>query len=291
MAAGQVLVPAPASPASPFGLLAVAFVDNRSDARLALAGVQYEGTGCSPAYTSAAACPPPTPLAEGEEGEEPLVAFTDGREWVRSGAPFTIYAPHVCRTVGDTETARRDRAAETLRLRRGTAVERVLAAQLAAYPDAVDLTPAAGAVHVVDGIGILEDHARTVYGKVPTLHATPGLASAAATHGTIVRAGTRLETVLGSLVAAGAGYIGAEGPATPEDPDVPQPAGAGEEWLYITGVTGVWFGAPESREVYDQASVTNEVFAMAEQDAAVTVECFVAAVRVLRAYETPVGGA
>lgn len=285
MAASPILVEAPVTQSAPFGLLSVAYTDERPDDRLALAGVQYEGRGCAPVFVSPADCPP---------AQRPEDDFYDGREWVLSGDPYVVWADHRCRLVGDTTTGPEERAREALRLREGTAHERQLAAALPLLEARENLTPAGGAVGAVDGLALLESYARAAYGGTPTFHATPQVATVLGAHGALARVSGRLETVLGSYVAAGAGYIDAEGPAPipaeEGDPLVPIPAGVGESWLYVTGPVGVWRSPVQTYPV-DMVQ-RNEHGALADRAAALTVECIVAAVLVRTGFDqTAAGGA
>lgn len=97
-----------------------------------------------------------------------------------------------------------------------------------------DLTPLAGAVHIVNGIGLLETWLATEFGGQGIIHAPIGTSSLLSMH-RVVDFGTEEScptTLAGNSVILGAGYTANLGPATP--PVVPVPAPAGEAWLYIT---------------------------------------------------------
>jgi len=150
--------------------------------------------------------------------------------------PVTVYAGVECATFGISYEEAGDRALNQLKLGEQTTLEEwFMTRWLANATHTVDLTPGAGAVHIVNGIGILESWLGTNYGGQGVLHAPIGTASLLAMHRQVregVTDETCPETLAGNSVILGAGYAANVGPATP--PAVPAVAPAGEAWLYIT---------------------------------------------------------
>lgn len=96
------------------------------------------------------------------------------------------------------------------------------------FQGANDLTPAGGAVGLVDGFGILEGFLGENHHSPGVIHAPRLLGAEAADHTLVSRQGERLETMLGTAVAFGGGYDAAN-----VGPDGTTPAD-GEAWLYAT---------------------------------------------------------
>jgi len=196
-----------------------------------------------------------------------------GRELVEV-EPFAVYRLHQCQAVGglaDAET----RATRAFELAEGRAVEEWFARFLSTNPAAVDLTPASGAVHPANGLALLEGVAADDYGGVPVIHASRGLVTILDGLNLVERQGGHIETILGSLVAAGGGYsealVGPNGEAT--DP--------GAAWLYVTGRVFVWRGAVLTTEpVLDLSPPTNVFSILAERPYLVATECIIFAVQV-----------
>jgi hypothetical protein len=86
------------------------------------------------------------------------------------------------------------------------------------------------------------------------------------------RQGSRLETLLGTPLAAGAGYT---------DTLVPQPVNDGEAWLYVTGQVQVLRGNPVvNGPAMEFNPAANEFSVLAERQYAIATECLLAAVLV-----------
>ena len=187
------------------------------------------------------------------------------------GDPFVAYSLLQCAPMGGVNLEERVR--RNLQLGEQRAVERFLAAALPT--GAVDVRPGT-AVTPVEGVAILEQWAAAEYGGVPVIHAPRGVASVAASGGGMVRASGRLETSLGSLIAAGGGYAGLMGPGG-------TPPGADEAWLYVTGTVTVR-RAPEMSVVAATMrrapEATNDALTMAERPYVVATECIRGAVLV-----------
>lgn len=150
--------------------------------------------------------------------------------------PFTAYAGAECSTFGISYAEAGDRAMRQLELGEQFVLENwFMTRWLANATHTVDLTPGAGAVHIVNGIGILESWLGTNYGGQGVLHVPIGTASLLAMHHQVrdgITDETCPETLAGNSVILGAGYGANVGPATP--PAVPAVAPVGEAWLYIT---------------------------------------------------------
>lgn len=195
------------------------------------------------------------------------------------GEPFAVYHMQHCRTVGRYSDAQA-RARRSLELGEGRAVEMAMAARLAAA--AVDVTPTPGtAVDIVDGLALLERYAGINYGGVPTIHAPRDIALMLASRNAVLRLGDHLESVLGSKVAAGAGYEGDVGPIATT---------AGASWVFATGTVLLHQGniiesGPQIVTTPPAApgggfGSTNEYRALAERPYVGAWECFVAGIQV-----------
>lgn len=193
------------------------------------------------------------------------------------GFKFAVYGGVKCRAIGlDRENMLRQ-VEEVFNRGESTAVERglmstrfVAAATRWAAP--TDVTPAGGAVKPEVGLGILEGYAGSVYVGTPTLHVPRSIGSLLLTRNSAELVGNDFRTLLGSKIAAGAGYDfpnnGPSGAAAP----------AGEKWLYATGGVAVRRGSAIVRQV--MAHNDNEVYVLAERGYVAAVDCFAAAVRV-----------
>lgn len=198
------------------------------------------------------------------------------------GAPFGLYHLFHCQAVGAIDDMA-ERARAALRLGEPRAIERVTASMLPLREGAVDLTPTPGtAVHPARGVAILEDFAGIGYGGVPVIHASRLTGSLLTTAGTVIRSGARLETVLGSLVGAGAGYSTLAGPPTDAgDPTTIQPAAPGTAWLYVTGQVVVRRSPTiEVGPLMSTTPATNVAEMLVERLATVSWECITGAVLV-----------
>ncbi len=144
----------------------------------------------------------------------------------------------------------------------------------ATFAGATDLTPSGTAVDIVDGLAILEEYAATVYGGNPVIHVPRGVGTRLFARHAIVRGARTLETGLGSLVAAGAGYADITGPSDPA---------TGATWMFATGTVLVHRGAIKDTDpamILGTQPNINEWWSLVERVYNVGVECFVAAVEV-----------
>lgn len=149
--------------------------------------------------------------------------------------PVTAYAGAECSPIGLTFRELQDRAMQQLILGEQRVLEDWFMRRfLANATHTTDLTPVAGAVHIVNGTGILENALATEYGGQGIIHAPIGTASLLSMHQQVSFGGEDScpSTLAGNGVVLGAGYAANVGPATP--PAAPPVAPAGEAWLYIT---------------------------------------------------------
>jgi len=174
-----------------------------------------------------------------------------------AASPFTIYGHYTCSPVGFDAEAAQSLADAHLLTREQARVEQALwtgdlgnvpnLAGANGYDEPVSL--GAAAVDLVTAIGLLEEFNAKSYGSLGVIHMT----RATATHAMsvnlleVVSSGTRLQTKLGTPVAAGAGYPGS-GPTT----DTPTP---GKPWVYISPAL---FGYRS--DVFTSSSVPGDLF-------------------------------
>jgi hypothetical protein len=278
----------PPSGQSRYGLLEAATVVDSTDPHVAF-GVQWQ-PNCGTAHLTRAACEAGGSVSSESGVEAP------GDKTVDDGVPlvvadtFTVYHLFECRPVGMSPSDLADRARTTFGSGEGRAVEAWMSTYLATHPDAVDVTPAGGAVAPLDGLGYLEQYAGANYGGQPTIHMDRDVATILASTAALSPSGGRLTTVLGSKVAAGGGY-------TLGDPSGAATA-ATDAWMYVTGAVGLWRGDILSTDpVLDLArpetliaatnpnsnlQVRNALRVLLERPYVGGVECIVAAIKVTR---------
>lgn len=149
--------------------------------------------------------------------------------------PVTVYAGYECSLVGTSfEDARRNALEQLTRGEQNALELHFMGQWLADATHTTDLTPAAGAVHIASGLGLLETWLATEYGGQGLIHAPVGTAALASRYGVVHAPGDEdcARTLAGNTVVFGGGYSANLGPAL--SPDVPEPAPAGEAWLYVT---------------------------------------------------------
>lgn len=197
----------------------------------------------------------------------------DGTTYV-TGSPIPIYHVFQCRLIGNGEADSRakERALRSLDLGASRAVEQGF--QTVFGTGAVDLT--ATPVDPVRSLGILEQYAGENYGGTPVIHMDRLMATRLMDNGVIERVNGRLETGLGSIVVAGAGYDA--------DAALPAAVGAGNDWMYATGNVRIWQSPKTtiSGLVLDNP-YTNQFKSLAERVYIPTFECFKAAIKVTEA--------
>lgn len=200
--------------------------------------------------------------------------------------PVTVYAGVTCSAFGLSFQEGQEYALEQLRLGEQRALEAFYMERvLCGYAAGNDLTPAAGALSIAAGVGVLEGWLASNYGGMGVLHVPAGAAALLSSH--------RLAswpvddespyTLAGNCVVIGAGYAVNVGPADPGPGCVIAPSG--EAWLYITPPVRVRRDAPSlvfTDEGHSLNTSTNDRYALAETTFVVeTACCMAAAVRVV----------
>lgn len=200
--------------------------------------------------------------------------------------PVTATAGVRCSTFGISFEEAQTYALDQLRMGEQRVVEDFhMRRGLATMALGNDLTPAAGALHIASGIGVLENWLANNFGGVGVIHVPAGAASLLSLN-SLVDFGTEETcptTLLGNGIVLGAGYTANVGPYTA--PGVPGAvAPEGEAWLYITPPTRV--RRNQRQLVQDDEwqtinTVTNDRRVLAESTFVVeTACCMAAAVRV-----------
>lgn len=185
------------------------------------------------------------------------------------GSPITVYALTGCNMVGQFPQAQGE-AMENLTLGEERAVETGVLSRILSGATVIE---DGSTLTTAQGIAALEGYAAQVYGGRPTFHASRTLASLLGTQG-VKTNGNHLETILGTPLAAGAGYQPSLAPDGSDAPD-------GSEWLYATGPVVVRRAPAQTYgPVPNLSTMDNTYVAMAERTYVVTVDCFRAAVLV-----------
>lgn len=193
--------------------------------------------------------------------------------------PVTLYAGVTCSTFGITFEEGQDRALEQLRMGEQRALEEFFLRRWLCV-NAEDQTPAAGALHIAQGVGVLESWLAVNYGGQGVLHVPAGAAAllSAARLTNWPDGNDSPRTLMGNCVVLGAGYAANVGP---DDCTV---APSGEAWIYITPPVRVrrdTRSLTTTTEQQQMNTVTNDRYALAETTAVVEVACCeAAAVRV-----------
>jgi hypothetical protein len=207
------------------------------------------------------------------------------RPQVCSFEPVTVYGGFECSTVGLDQSEAVQRVQDQLALGEQRTLEDWFMRRFLANGDTTaDMTPVAGAVHIVNGIGILETWLAENYGGQGVIHAPIGTGALLSLH-TVVDFATEEgcpETLAGNSIVLGAGYSANLGPAVP--PAAPVPAPAGEAWLYITPPMRIRRDRPVTATADERFSINtsiNDRRLLAETTFVVEVACCkAAAVRV-----------
>lgn len=227
---------------SRFGLLSVAEIEDVDDGHWETSeGFHHEELSCEDIETRATRCAP---------GDFPAKNTEDAGLHFPEGDAFTLIAPFKCSTAGLTLREAWDYAEERLVRAEDRSLESVfwhgrdglgnrirggLGSALAvpdddsdATEEVTDLTPAAGAVSITDGLALLEQWAGVHMACQPVIHAARGIATYLAERKLIGPEGNVM-TALGSgtRVAIGGGY-GTSGPDNVA-------AAQGEAWMWVTG--------------------------------------------------------
>lgn len=190
--------------------------------------------------------------------------------------PITLTAGVECSTFGMTFEEAQQRALDQLAMGEQRALEDYFMRHWLARV-ATDVTPASGALHIVNGIGLLESQLAATYGGEGVLHVPAGASALLSMH-TIVDFARGTEsptTLMGNCIVLGAGYVANVGPnATPGGEPVVAPAG--EAWLYITPPVRVRRDQPSLTTTTEQQQVahrTNDRRALAETTMVPEVAC------------------
>jgi hypothetical protein len=254
-----------------FGLFSAATVVEHGDSdEHWLGGFEYETESCNFLSTLRDPCQP-----------ELIDYVFDAQDQPRSfkANPFSINAIDKCSTFGFAETDRRARVMRQLELVTQKAVERELWGgtfadilsnenRFLASNAAEDVTPTGGAVSARTAVAILEgamagDCGPGVEGVIHMSRTAASLASSL--YRQVPEDPNRLETMLGTAVAAGGGYSGA-GP----DGTVPTD---GSSWIYATGPVKVDLGPKQLINARTAEALdihVNDLIYQAERPAAVT---------------------
>jgi len=168
--------------------------------------------------------------------------------------PFIVYGHFSCFPTGYTVERAQDLATVHLLAREEARVEQAFwTGDLGNNPHLADATETvtigAAAVSLELGLSLLENYNAGSYGSVGVIHMTRGTALAALGENLLesVGNGTRLQTKLGTPVAAGAGY-----PGTGPTGGAPV---AGKPWIYISPAV---FGYRS--EVMNSSSTPGDLF-------------------------------
>ena len=254
-------IEAPAGAPAKFGLFSVADLSPMTDPHWN-SGIIWETQFCGVANVALQPCE--------------VDAFTDEKEPFNNESdteaePLTIYAMAECRGPADFQ---RGAARATNALVRGgeRAVERGVWQRMMGDAAIDDLTPGT-VTDPVTGLAILEREIADLYPGQATIHMPRNLATVIGTRA-LAQHGNHLETILGSLVAAGAGYSVDTGPGG----SAPV---TGETWMIATGAVRILRGTMNVKgPFFVQAPLDNTYRALAEQNYVPGWECAVVAIRV-----------
>lgn len=183
-----------------------------------------------------------------------------------TGTPFHIYAGVDCSVLAGNFEAK---ATTRLELGETRAVEKQLW-ENTFRTEAVNITPAGGAVSPKVALGLLEEFAGASYAGVPTLHVGKRGAVFLASENLLKLDAAEPVTVGGSIVVPGSGYTSLIGPGGVV-------ATATEVWVYMTGHIVLRRGPITTIPAIDQ--YTNSSIVLAERTYVPTVDCFTVAIR------------
>ncbi|MEU7093020.1 cupin [Kitasatospora aureofaciens] len=233
-----------------------------------LLGTDWRPLSCADAHDTTWCPPAPAP----EPG--PITYFRPGN---CTAAPVTIVAGSECSAIGFTYAEALEHARETLRMGEQRALEEWFLRDVLCTM-AENLTPAAGALSVAQGLSVLETWLGTEYGGTGVLHLPVGVGSLISRESSIFMDGGSPRTLVGNCVVLGAGYTVNMGPPNclPADP--------GQAWLYATSPIRVRRDAVEVVPDTDAASVntrTNDRRVQVQRTSVIEIACCrAAAVRI-----------
>lgn len=196
--------------------------------------------------------------------------------------PITITNGIECSTFGITFEEASNLALEGLvRIEQAGLEDFFIRHWLADNSHTVDLTPGSGALHIVNGIGVLEDWLATNYGGEGVLHIPAGAASLIGMHHQTdpAQSADMPTSYMGNCFVFGAGYAANVGPAV-LPATAPVPAPAGEAWIFITPPVRVRRDQPSLTTTTEQQQVayaSNDRRALAETTFVPEVACCMAA--------------
>lgn len=204
------------------------------------------------------------------DGNTPLVCtnvsktFQDGITFI-TGVPILIYDAITCRLVGGSDLEQI--VSESLDLGASRAVEQELAVLISAA--ATTITPAT-VTGIIVGIALLEQQIASTYGGQGVIYMSRSAALIALSTQALVVVDGHLETRLGTLVVAGAGF-GSTGPSA---------AAAGNQWMLATGQLNLWVTDTTHVPMVMDHPETNQVRVLAERLYVPTWECSASAIEV-----------
>jgi hypothetical protein len=259
-----------------YGLFSIAQWPDTGDAHWQQ-GVEWEPAVCGPA--SIYACPT---CDQNNNNTEPEKTYEDG-PGSDIAMPFTVYGSFVCSPVGNWDRAEM-RARQLLENGGERAVELAIANGSShtskALQDAtsVDITPTPGTpVTPLQGMALLEAYiGANGAGEGAIIGNRRDILLAASEH-ILERRDSGLYTMVGTPVAAVAGWDGRTGPNN-------DAAGTGQAWLFALGSrpriwrSDVFMTPPSRNNGLDTAN--NNLAILAEQTYAVGWDCFTAGVLV-----------
>lgn len=245
--------------ALPYGLFSVVSVAEASAERWQN-GVEWEQDTCEPAGGYGLPdCDPATPTPGFPK------ALDANGPGVGEATPFGVFGHFTCSPAGWNFDVAQARATDHLLQREEARVEHALwTGDLGNTPNfttAVKLALGTGA-RQFSGLAELERRLASDYGSLGVIHMDRGTALAGFAVHVLHHAGTRLETVLGTPVVAGAGYDGSD-PTTPGDDPVP-----GQPWVVGTPAifgyrSDVFTSSNRPGDLLDRS--TNDLYAIAER--------------------------
>jgi len=265
-------VPSISGEPSPYGLLGCAIeVVGAGDVH-ELNGTDTAPQGCGPA-TLWQDCP-----EAGNGWTNPVTKPFDRMDSC-TFEPFTATKGLVCSMIGTDQDEMDAAALEALRLGEQFAVEEwFMRRGLSWMANGNDLTPGAGALHVVSGIGALETWLAENYGGTGTIHVPVGVASLLGKNHQLDPHRNCPTTWAGNTVVYGGGYSVNVGPVA--QPGAGAEAPAGEAWIYITPPVRIRRSPRElaggSVPVSPDVTV-NDIYAEAEATFVAEVACCTAA--------------
>ncbi|MFE6405113.1 hypothetical protein [Streptomyces alboflavus] len=251
-----------APPVTPYqyGLLSVALLPDPPALPWTQVGLRYVSDACAQGQVGEMPCPRPATPAEKRMDE--------GETWVNSGDPFPVIASFVCGTVGMDEARARTHVLNGLAYAEQREIEKQFAVTM--LKDIARKPAGDGAVGLLQGLGVLEQDAASVYGGQPTIHVPRWLQPYFSTLRLIRDQGAKKVSDLGSPVGFG-NY--------PDDPAKPGVIGTGEAWIFATGTVRAWRTGPGEPLV--TVDVThNQISALSERVYALDHDCYAAAVKV-----------